>query len=248
MRINGHDAFAEPIAARRSLGYLPEGNPLPPEMRVEEYLRYRARLKGAPGRERTARTLEACGLVPVRRRLLGQLSLGYRRRVGLADALVHSPSLLILDEPTSGLDPGQQREVRSLIRAQAPERTVLLSTHRLSEVSRICGRVLVLHQGRLLADEPTRTLEQRFEGGILVELEGPPGALEDSLREWAPGLEPVPEGEDPPFRRFRLEGRADPGLRVRIFQEAARRGWRLRELSQRRNSLEEVFLRMTGSR
>jgi ABC-2 type transport system ATP-binding protein len=151
----GIDVAAEPLAARARLGYLPESVPLYPEMRVDEYLGYRAALKGVPRRERAARideALAAVALVPERRRIIGQLSKGYRQRVGLADALLHRPDVLILDEPTDGLDPNQRRDTLALIARLGAERTVVLSTHILPEVEAVCARVVILDRGRIIAE------------------------------------------------------------------------------------------------
>ena len=148
------DVAADPLAARARLGYLPESVPLYPEQRVDEYLAYRAALKGVPRRERRARideALAAVALTSERRRLIGQLSKGYRQRVGLADALLHRPDVLILDEPTDGLDPNQRRETLALIASLGKERTVVLSTHILPEVESVCARVVILDRGRVIA-------------------------------------------------------------------------------------------------
>jgi ABC-2 type transport system ATP-binding protein len=173
--IAGHDIFEDPIAARRAVGYLPETPPLYPEMSVEGYLDYVARIKDVPRRERAAavdRALARCGLADVRRRVIAALSKGYRQRVGLAQAIVHDPPVLILDEPTVGLDPIQIREIRSLIAELASERkgdrarTVILSTHILPEVEAICRRVLIIHRGRIVVDRP---LEELKRGGASLE-------------------------------------------------------------------------------
>ncbi len=151
----GIDVAADPLAARARLGYLPESVPLYPEQRVDEYLAYRAALKSVPRRERRARideALAAVALTPERRRVIGQLSKGYRQRVGLADALLHRPDVLILDEPTDGLDPNQRRDTLALIAALGKERTVILSTHILPEVESVCARVVILDRGRVIAE------------------------------------------------------------------------------------------------
>ena len=153
--ICGIDVAADPLAARARLGYLPESVPLYPEQRVDEYLSYRAALKGVPRRERRARideALAAVALAPERRRVIGQLSKGYRQRVGLADALLHRPDVLILDEPTDGLDPNQRRDTLALIARLGKERTVILSTHILPEVESVCSRVVILDRGRVIAE------------------------------------------------------------------------------------------------
>ena len=167
--IDGHDMFTDPLAARRSVGYLPESPPLYPEMDVEGYLTFVAKLKDVPRKERreaVERSLARCGLVEVRRRVIGALSKGFRQRVGLAQAIVHSPPVLILDEPTVGLDPTQIREIRGLIADLASQKdgetqhTVILSTHILPEVEAICRRVILIHRGRKVVDSPLAELTQ----------------------------------------------------------------------------------------
>jgi ABC-2 type transport system ATP-binding protein len=152
--IDGLDVFWNPVEVRRKIGYMPESCPLYPEMRVEEYLRFRAGIKGLHGKEALARVhyvVARCWLDSVRRQLIGTLSKGYRQRVGLADALLHSPPVLILDEPTAGLDPSQIRETRKLIRELGQMHTILLSTHILSEVEMTCDEAIVIHRGRVAA-------------------------------------------------------------------------------------------------
>ncbi len=171
--VDGHDMLTDPLRARRSVGYLPEVPPLYPEMDVEGYLRFVAAIKGLPRAARRAavdRTLERCGLVDVRRRVIGSLSKGYRQRVGLGQAIIHEPPVLILDEPTVGLDPVQIREIRSLIAslaapgADGTQHTVILSTHILSEVEAICQRVILIHRGRKRLDAPLAQLVEGTQG------------------------------------------------------------------------------------
>ncbi|MGL6075581.1 MAG: ABC transporter ATP-binding protein [Fimbriiglobus sp.] len=177
--IAGHDVFSSPIAARRNIGYMPESCPLYPELRVEEYLRFRAGLKGlgwGSRRKRIEYVLERCWLQDVRRQLIGTLSKGYRQRVGLADALLADPPVLILDEPTAGLDPTQIRETRKLIRELGTQHTMLLSTHILSEVEMTCDTVIVIYQGQVaeqgsLADVRIKYKNRNLED-IFVELTG----------------------------------------------------------------------------
>ena len=172
--IAGHDIFSDPLAARRAIGYLPESPPVYPEMSVESYLTYVAKLKDVPrGKRRAAvdRALERCGLTQVRRRVIGALSKGFRQRVGLAQAIVHDPPVMILDEPTVGLDPIQIREIRGLIAELAgaregKARTVILSTHILTEVEAICQRVIIMHRGRKALDAPLADLQK---GGASLE-------------------------------------------------------------------------------
>src|SRR5947207_2803593 len=163
VRIAGLDVFHESVEVRRRIGYMPENNPLYPEMRVREYLRFRARLKGLGwrrSRERVATVMEQCGLADVSRRIIGQLSKGYRQRVGLADALVHEPELIILDEPTIGLDPNQIRSVRQLIKSLSPVHTVLISTHILPEAEMTCNRMVIMYEGKILAADTPENLQR----------------------------------------------------------------------------------------
>ena len=160
--VAGHDVADDSLAARAQLGYLPENVPLPGDARVDEYMQFRARLKGVGKARRAAacdRALEQCGLLPMRRRIIGQLSRGYRQRVGLADALLADPPVLILDEPTGGLDPGQRQEVLDLVAAMRGQRTVLLSSHVLSEVEHVCTRVAIIQSGRIVAQGTREQLE-----------------------------------------------------------------------------------------
>jgi ABC-2 type transport system ATP-binding protein len=174
-KIGGHDIFEEPLAARRAVGYLPETPPLYPEMDVQGYLHYVAKIKDVPRRERhdaVERAMQRCGLSDVKRRVIGALSKGYRQRVGIAQAIVHDPAVLILDEPTVGLDPIQIREIRSLIADLAAPRegarghTIVLSTHILAEVEAICRRVIIINRGKKVIDTPLAELTQ---GGVRLE-------------------------------------------------------------------------------
>jgi ABC-2 type transport system ATP-binding protein len=178
--IDGFDVFWRPLEVRRRIGYMPENCPLYPEMRVVEYLRFRAGLKGLHGRPARLRTdyvLGRCWLTDVRRQLVGTLSKGYRQRVGLADALLADPPVLILDEPTAGLDPAQIRETRKLIRELGEQHTVLLSTHILPEVEMTCSRVILIHQGEIAADgtlDGLRTRHGSLEDLFVRTVEGEP--------------------------------------------------------------------------
>src|SRR3989442_14786958 len=167
-RVAGYDVFTQADAVRRRIGYMPENNPLHLDMRVREYLKFRARLKGLgirQSRERVEVVMQQCGLTEVRRNIIGHLSKGYRQRVGLADALVHEPELIILDEPTIGLDPHQLRSVRQLIKDLGRDSTVLLSTHDLSEVEMTCNRVLIINQGKILVADATANLQKIMSDG-----------------------------------------------------------------------------------
>src|SRR5476649_51369 len=193
VRVGGFDVFHQSVEVRRRIGYMPENNPLYLEMRVREYLKFRARLKGLGwrrSRERVSTVMEQCGLADVGRRVIGQLSKGYRQRVGLADALVHEPELIILDEPTIGLDPQQIRSVRQLIKSLAQKHTVLISTHILPEVEMMCSRVLIMFGGKILAADTPENLQKLMQGSsqIVAEIDAP---AKDLREVWAqmPGIE-----------------------------------------------------------
>ncbi len=250
VRVAGRDVFREADAVRRQIGYMPENNPLYPDLRVREYLRFRARLKGLRGRRCRARVeavIEQCDLTEVARKIIATLSKGYRQRVGLADALVHEPALLLLDEPTIGLDPHQLRSVREMIRALGRERTILISSHILPEIEATCGRVLILHGGRLLAADPAGSLGQRLshEGPTVAELAAP---SEDLCAHWTdhPDVEHVEcEVLGDGYVRCTLLARSGVDLRPAVHALAVERGWPLRELTRRRLSLEDLYLRVT---
>lgn len=249
VRVAGRDVFYEAQAARQAVGYMPENNPLPLEMRVREYLQFRAKLKRLPKekRRRVNEVIQACGLTEVQKRIIGRLSRGYRQRVGLADALVHDPSLLILDEPTAGLDPNQIRTVRELIQSLAPQTTVLLSTHLLSEVSLTCNRVIILHRGNILADESVKSLRSRFSEFLEIhaEIAGPPQEIQQALRSISEVEKTFAQELDPPFSRFTLRVQSRRDVRAEVFKLACQRSWPLRELRRREYSLEEIFSRLT---
>jgi len=250
VHVAGFDVFEQSLEVRKRIGFMPENNPLHPEMRVREYLKFRARLKGLNrrrSRERVDVVMEQCGLTDVGRRIIGQLSKGYRQRVGLADALVHEPELIILDEPTIGLDPNQIRAVRQLIKSLAASHTVLISTHILPEAEMTCHRVLILFEGRILAADTPENLQRVMASNsrIVAEIAAP----EAELREvWAatPGIEQfdVSPGEGE-FFRCALTPRDGADLRAFVFGIARDRGWTLRELTRNRHSLEDIYVQVT---
>ncbi|MBP7830239.1 MAG: ATP-binding cassette domain-containing protein [Kiritimatiellae bacterium] len=252
VEVAGFDVFRDSLEVRRRIGYLPENAPLYAEMRVDEYLRFRARLKGVPPsacRRRVQDVKERCGLKDAGRRLIGQLSRGYRQRVGLADCLVHEPELLILDEPTLGLDPAQVIQVRELIKDLAKRHTILLSTHVLSEVEATCRRVLIINRGRIVASDSPDRLRERLQAGarVVVEMAGPPDEVQGALQA-LPDVRGVRlDLEDGAWRRYLVEGAHGTDVRPSVFELAARNRWPLRELRQDRNTLEEVFVSLTGT-
>ena len=251
VRVAGHDAALDSVAVRRSTGYLPEGVPLYPEMRTVEYLRFRARLKGIPRAGRRSaidRALEEAGVVDVRRRVIGTLSRGYRQRVGLADALLGSPPVLILDEPTVGLDPEQVRQFRQLLANAGRERTIILSTHILSEVEIVCSSVVIIHRGRVIARDSARDLRRRFGASerVVAEIAAPPHRIREAL-EADPRVTRVRVEEKPPFHRVAIQSRNGEDLREWVFARASQEGWRLRELRLEQVSLEDVFVDLVGT-
>lgn len=249
--IAGYDIFTQSLQARAHLGYMPENVPLYPDMRVTEYLDYRAAIKGVPHRrvaERVGDVKELCGLKDVERKLIGALSKGYRQRVGLADALLAEPDLLILDEPTIGLDPNQIRQVRELIKNLGKQHTILLSTHILPEVEMTCSRVIIIHKGRIQAcDTPDNLLGQiRQAGGVVVEAKVGSDNGSEELKK-VPGVRDVMMDVDGDWKRFSLRVESGVDVREEIFLLATARHWTVRELSQHRATLEDVFVEITHS-
>lgn len=241
-KVAGFDVMTESLDVRRNIGYLPESVPLYPEMRVEEYVHFRAKLKGVPRLARAPRVeycLERCRLKEVRRRLVGTLSKGYRQRVGLADAMVNDPPILILDEPTSGLDPLQIRETLALIKELGERRTVLLSTHILSEVEAVCERVIIIASGRVGLSETLETLEA--EAKILLETRGPADQVAEALR-GVDGITAVTtHSQDDGWASLEVHTRDNADLREAVGQALAERGWALRRLERKRRRLEDAF-------
>ena len=249
--IAGFDVFSNPIEVRRRIGYLPENNPLYNEMRVWDYLRLCCRLRGVAPARRSARVdyaLEACGLQERRRDIIGRLSKGLRQRVGLAQAVVHDPDLLILDEPTSGLDPAQTRETRDLIVALGRDHTVILSSHILPEVSATCERVVIINRGTLVADDRPENLARRMSEGHGIDVEmavrGEVDAIRKKLKS-VRGLDTVDVQElagGECMVRVHSSG-DDP--REELAKAIVKGGFGLRELHSRTLSLEDVFISLT---
>lgn len=247
--IAGFDVFEQSLEARAHLGYMAENVPLYTEMRVNEYLNYRGQLKGVYGRrlkERVGEVKEMCNLQEVERRIIGTLSKGYRQRVGLAEAMVHDPDLLILDEPTIGLDPNQIRQVRELIKTLGKHHTILLSTHILPEVEMTCSRVIIINKGRIEAsDTPQNLLDQlRTAGGIRLEAKTGTDVGAEQLTKIA-GVKDVTVEQDGDWQTFLLRVEANADVREEVFRLAVDRKWPVRELARRRATLEDVFVEIT---
>ncbi len=252
IEVAGFDVSKDPREVRRRIGYLPESCPLYPEMRVDEYLLFRAELKGvklAARRAKVNEVKERCGLTDVGKRIIGQLSKGYRQRVGLADSLVHDPDLLILDEPTVGLDPFQIRQVRELITQLAEKHTILLSTHILQEVEAICERILIISDGKIVASDTEENLHRKLHACSIIEMEvqaGKEEAIEKVGR--LSGID-VRNASELADGWLWLEVEADSAaMRVDLFNLAVTEGWTLRELSEQQHSLEDTFVQITRAK
>lgn len=255
--VGGIDVSADPVAARRLIGYLPENNPLYEEMMVIDFLRFIADVRSVPTNVRSTRiksAIERCGLQSVIGKDISQLSKGYRQRVGLAQAILHEPDLLILDEPTSGLDPNQIVEIRNLIRDLGQEKTVILSTHILSEVQSTCSRVLIINDGQLAADDSPERLAAGGEGGVVtVVLASRHGTALDAATvrrslEAVAGVTSVQsaDSEGDASLGFLLRyGAEDP--RRSLFEAAIKNEWVLLEMHRVHASLEDTFRKLTGS-
>ncbi len=254
VEVDGLNTAEESLAVRRKIGYLPEMNPLYLDMNVIDYLEYSAQLHGLRGaavQHRIKEMVHDCGLEDVRHKDIGEMSKGYRQRVGLAQSMIHDPEVLILDEPTSGLDPNQIAEIRALIRQLGRAKTVILSTHILSEVQATCDRVLIIHEGKIVANGSPAQLQHEFQGAdtITIELKSGPG---DPLKEVVPklkavayvsGVELLEHGDG----HSTFEIHADKGNDVResLFRMAVSEGWIVLEMHRRVTSLEEVFHKLT---
>ncbi len=249
-RIAGFDVFRDSLDARRRIGYMPENVPLYDDMRVREYLRFRAQLKGLDGattRSRLGEVLESCGLTGVRRKMIKTLSKGYRQRVGLADALIHEPELLILDEPTNGLDPNQIRQIRELIRQLARNHTVLLSTHILHEVEMTCNRVIIIDNGKIkAADTPENlTRDMRAAGRLQVEIQADSNVAAGAINRLDHVKKVTSEPLEDEWSRHTVWVDSGTDARERIARLAAQNGWPLRSLFRHEATLEDVFVELT---
>ena len=248
--VAGRDVFRESLRAREHIGYLPENVPLYPDMRVHEFLRYRAALKGVPGRrmnDRIGDVLELCGLGEVKMKIIGRLSKGYRQRVGLADAMVHEPDLLILDEPTIGLDPNQIRLIRDLIRNLKRHHTILLSTHILPEVEMLCSRVIIINKGRIEAMDTPQNLRSRLgaSGHIQLEARVPESRLAVAEIKKIEGVQGATVRPDGDWTVFTIRPAAGADPREAIYELAVGKQWPVRELSRSAVTLEQVFAEVT---
>ena len=248
--VAGYDVFDQPIEAKRRTGYLPETPPLYPEMTVREYLDFVARIKGVPSAERNSRVdgaMKRTRVDDMASRHCGKLSKGYRQRVGLAQAILHNPEVLILDEPTAGLDPKQIIETRDLIRSLSGDHTIILSTHILPEVAQTCQRVVIINKGRVVAVDTPANLTARLRGSetMYVQVDAPGVDIASTLSA-VPGVTRVERADQrADSGAFEIESERGRDVRRELSREIVMRGWGLLELRPMRMSLEEIFLQVT---
>ena len=249
-RVAGFDVFEDAAEVKRNIGYLPESPPLYLDLRVREYLEFVARIKGVPSslrRQRIGDAVERCGLGDVQHRITGKLSKGYRQRVGLAQAILHRPPILILDEPTSGLDPQQVVEVRRLIGDLAGEHTIILSTHILPEVSMTCGRVVIISQGRIVLSQSLRDLAAPGPDRetLVLDVQSPADVQAQLAEiEGVHSLEPLAANG---LRRYRVVCQRGADTRHRLAAFVVGQGWKLLEMRTQETNLEEIYLRVVTS-
>jgi ABC-2 type transport system ATP-binding protein len=250
-RVAGYDVFEDPMEVKKRVGYIPETPPLYPDMDVETFLSFCAKIKGVASKQRKVRiddAMEKCRVVDVRKTLIGRLSKGYRQRVGLAQAILHNPDVLILDEPTAGLDPKQIIETRELIKSLGGDHTVILSTHILPEVSMTCGRVVIINKGRVVAEGTPDDLTHRLRGAgaLRVEVRGETGPVFDLIRA-VPGVAALKPRSDggPDVVVFEVEAAAGADVRAGVARAVVEKGLDLLGLHQVGMSLEEIFLHLT---
>ena len=254
--VAGYDVLEQPLEVKRRIGYLPETPPVYPEMRTGEYLRFVGALKGLKGAELEQRVefvSEKCAVTDMRDKVIGKLSKGYRQRVGLAQAIIHNPEVLILDEPTAGLDPKQINETRDLIKGLAGDHTIILSTHILPEVEQTCEKVIIISKGRLVATDSVNNLQNRARGigSVLVEVSARSGTIDAAAVreriERVAGVSRVLPKESRDGRvSFEVESKEDRAIRGELARAIVQSGWDLQEMRTLAASLEEIFLQLTG--
>ena len=250
VKVDGFDVFENPIDVRRRIGYLPENPPLYLEMTVAGYLRFVAKIKGVPKENidsEVKRVMERVSISDVRERIIAKLSKGYKQRVGLAQALLNDPPVMILDEPTIGLDPKQIHEVRELVKDLAGNHTVVLSTHILPEVEQTCHRVVIINKGKIVAVDTPQNLRSQLQGAerVSLEVQGPVSEITSKLKAM-PGVVDVRKIADSDGRhRFQVEGELRKDIRSDLARTIVQNGWGLYELQSSTMSLEDIFLELT---
>ena len=244
--VNGAVTSEDPLAVKRSIGYLPEHNPLYPELYIREYLRLIGRIQGVKDlNKRVDEVIDLTGLGKERHKKIQALSKGYRQRVGLAQALMHDPPVLIFDEPTSGLDPNQLSEIRQLIRSLGDEKTVIFSTHIMQEVQAICDRVLIIDQGKMVLDKPIAYLNDLQTGQRMVEVQFDRQILTNSLRKSIPAVTQIEEVDKQGSYKIFSDTKDD--IRAQIFRYAVDKGAVILEMVQQKSTVEDVFQHLTKS-
>jgi len=250
VRVDGFDVFDNPLDVRRRIGYLPENPPLYLEMTVMGYLRFVAKIKGVPKdkiHQEVARVMERASISDVKERIIDKLSKGYKQRVGIAQALLNDPPVLILDEPTIGLDPKQIHEVRELVKDLAGQHTVVLSTHILPEVEQTCHRVIIIDRGKIVAVDTPQNLRLQLQGAerVSIEVQGPASEIMSKLKAM-PGVVTVQKiAENDSRHRFQVEGELRKDIRSDLARTIVQNGWGLYELQSATMSLEDIFLKLT---
>ncbi len=259
VEVEGFDIAEHSFEVRKKIGYLPEMNPLYFDMNVLEYLEYSARLHGLKDgllKSRLKEMIDVCGIAGVRHKDIGELSKGFRQRVGLAQAMIHDPEVLILDEPTSGLDPNQIVEIRNLIRQLGRAKTVVLSTHILTEVQATCDRVIIINDGGIVADGTLEQLQQNFRGSekISLEIKLPAGKIVNAMTDIYPKFKEISQvesveyvGQEGDLHKFFIHTVKGSDIREEIFRRAVSEEWILLEMSRKATSLEDVFRKLTTS-
>src|SRR3954464_3174346 len=246
--VAGYDVFEQPVEAKRRTGYLPETPPLYPDMTVQDYLTFVSKIKGVQPGERKQRikyVMERVRVADMANRLCARLSKGYKQRVGLAQALIHNPDVLILDEPTAGLDPKQIIETRQLIKELAGDHTIILSTHILPEVEQICERVVIIAKGKLVATDTVSTLTTNLRGAETIQIQVI-GGDEASVRERLDRISGIQNVSAAPDGRFTIEAEKEKRVRPEIAKAIIASGWDLNELHGVSMSLEDIFLELTS--
>ncbi|HOU83484.1 MAG TPA: ATP-binding cassette domain-containing protein [Spirochaetota bacterium] len=243
--VDGIDISLDPVAVKKMTGYLPESAPVYGDMLVFDYLKYIASVHLIKGSERIDETSSMCGLLDVMGKKISNLSKGYKQRVGLAHALIHDPQILILDEPTNGLDPNQIIEIRNLIKEIGKKKTVLLSTHILSEVEASCDRVIIINNGKIAADEKTSDLSAKFKAGNSVSAEikyADENHVKSALKAFCSSVEVFSESEE----ILKVNAASERDIREELFNCAKTNGWVLLSLEKEKNTLENIFKDLTG--
>ncbi|MDP7135235.1 MAG: ATP-binding cassette domain-containing protein [Planctomycetota bacterium] len=247
--VAGHDVFTDSLNVRKKIGYMPENVPLYPEMRVREYLKFRSAIKGVPRNKRASRMaecLELCGINEVEGKLIGQLSKGYRQRVGLADALIADPKILILDEPLASLDPNQQGYAKRLIQDLKGKHTIIFSTHILSDVEEVCDRMVIIDKGKMVAAGTPEELANRYEDQhhLHVEVVGPFDDIKEKVQ-GIEGVETVNATEQDGCIGLDIVTGTDTDIREKLSKQFLDNNWGLRELRTQRMDLAEIFRKLT---